>query len=173
MILVADEALMRQAPAWSAEFDELVDLEGDGTWCGRAWGLLDMSVSGDRLRVAGALEGRLPRACDLCLGQYLEPVITDLDEVCVVGGEAETATFDEDAEVWRVAPEGRFSVTEAVRQALLLALPTKADCGSECPGRATLSRYRQRGETTDPRLAALRELFKPEVEDDGRPETTN
>ncbi|NUQ00099.1 MAG: DUF177 domain-containing protein [Armatimonadetes bacterium] len=171
MFLIAEEALTRENPSWTATFGELLDLEGDGSWCGRFDGELLVVVQRERIRVAGTLQGEVPRECDLCLGHYLEPVTAAIEDLCVVGsGAPAEAVFDEDSEVWRVAPEGRLSLTELARQAVLLALPTRARCGDDCPARERFEQSQPSSGQIDPRLAVLREILEPEVEDDGGPE---
>ena len=173
MWLVADETLREQCPTWSARFDEVVDLEGDGSWCGRFSGQLTVRIDRERILVDGAIDGFVPRGCDFCLGLFLEPVAVDVREVCLLqspgtrGGEA---WFDEDHEAWRVPAEGRVSVTEMVRQGALLALPTRALCADSCPARESLAPTA--APPGDPRLAVLKNL-KLEVEGHGGPEATN
>lgn len=176
MWLVAEEALGRERPAWSDEFYELVDLEGDGSWAAHLTGDLDFVAEAGRVRVSGTLTGAVPRTCDRCLGVFLEPVTIALAEVCLIEADAAPggdAVFDEDHEVWRVAPEGRLSVTELVRQAVLLALPTRALCeSSACLSGAALGQTGAGSGPTDPRLAVLGKLLEPEVSDGG-PEEAN
>ncbi len=171
MVLVAEEALGRERPAWSDEFDELVDLEGDGSWAAHLAGDLEFVAEAGRVRVSGTLTGLVPRVCDRCLILFLEPVTIDVAEVCLLATDAEPggeAVFDEDHEVWRVAPEGRLSVTELVRQAVLLALPTRALCESSvCLSGSTLGHEGAGSGRTDPRLAVLGKLLEPEVSDGG------
>jgi uncharacterized metal-binding protein YceD (DUF177 family) len=157
MYLVVDELLLKERPSWTARFDELVDLEGDGSWCARAVADLSLTADAQRVRVLGEVIAGAPRACDLCLAHYLETVRASVGELCLVdGGEGLEASWDEDNEVWHVGLGGRIDVTEMVRQALVLALPTAARCGENCVG-ATLSEPRaERG--PDPRWAALSRL---------------
>ncbi len=173
MRLIADETLREQCPTWSAQFDELVDLEGDGSWCGRFSGWLTIRVDRDRLLVDGTVDGWVPRGCDYCLGRFLEPVAVDVREVCLLGSTGAhggEAWFDEDHEAWRVTPDGWVNVTEMVRQGALLALPTRALCAEGCAGRALLAP--PAGSVSDPRLAVLQSL-RLEVEDHGGPEETD
>lgn len=171
MVLVAEEALGRERPAWSDEFYELVDLEGDGSWAAHLAGELQFVAEAGRVRARGTLTGTVPRVCDRCLGVFLEPVTIEVAEVCLIEADAAPggdAVFDEDHEVWRVAPEGRWSVTELVRQAVLLALPTRALCEAVvCLSRAALGAPGAGSVTTDPRLAVLGKLLEPEVSDGG------
>ena len=171
MVLVAEQALGRERPVWADEFYELVDLEGDGSWAAHLAGDLEFVAEVGRVRVSGTLTGTVPRLCDRCLGLFLEPVTIELAEVCLIETGAEPggqAIFDEDHEAWRVAPEGSLSVTELVRQAVLLALPTRSLCESQvCLSNAELGQGGPGGETTDPRLAVLGKLLDPEVSDGG------
>lgn len=173
MFLVLDEALCRDRAAWSAPFDELVDLQGDGSWCARITGTLEILLAPERAELEGELDGLVPRACDLCLGSFLEPVSVAVDDLCLIedNGPAE-AVFDEDDEVWRAGSEARWDLTEIARQAVLLALPTRALCRPECPARALMGQPTGRPTGLDPRLAPLAGLLSPEVPD-GRPEEEN
>lgn len=169
MLLVLDSTLLAEQPEWTASFEELVDLEGDGTWRGRVSGDLHIAVATDRVRIIGSVGGSVPRECHLCLAHYLEDVSAKVVELCEIGEAASaSAVFDEDDEVWRVAPEGRIDLTEMVRQAVILALPTRADC-EQCP-EAERSNVGQAGTPGgDPRWAVLRNMLKSE-DDDGSPE---
>lgn len=169
MILVCDEALCRERAAWTAWFEELVDLEGDGSWSGRLSGELALRLAPDRALVGGELSGTVPRRCDLCLGVFLETVTVEVRDVCLIDGtlDVESAVFDDDAEAWRTAPEGRWDLTEVARQAVLLALPTRALCGPGCPARREPAPVTASDRGLDPRLAPLAGLFKPEVTDGG------
>ncbi|MBI2302522.1 MAG: DUF177 domain-containing protein [Armatimonadetes bacterium] len=172
MFLVADPALLEESPAWSADFDELVDLEDDGSWRGRARGVLHVIASPDRLLVDGRLTGTVPRECHLCLAHYLERVSVRVVEVCeVAAGGPPEAVFDDEAEAWRVGHGGRVNVTEMVRQAVVLGLPTRAACGA-CPERSEARAGRAGERPVDPRLAVLRKLLATEV-DDGGPEASD
>lgn len=172
MILIADEALLRDCPSWLDWFDELVDLIGDGSWCGRLSGELRFVVEREQIRFGGRLEGQVPRECDRCLGHFLEPVRLDLAEVCHVSAEGgPEAWFDDETEVWRVGLGGRVRVTELVRQATLLTLATRAVCGPACPAGENLGR-RPAEPGGDPRLAVLRHWLATE-KDDGSPEEEN
>lgn len=176
MFLVADESLFEETLAWTARFDELVDLEGDGSWCGHFRGELWIQAEHDRVRVTGPLTGQVPRECDLCLGHYLEAIEVTLVDLCLIDPAAAgdgAQVFDEDGEVWRVQPEGRISLTEMVRQAAVLELPTRAICGDDCPAKPALAERAKSGGAPDPRLEILRGLLEAEEEDDGGPEATN
>ncbi|MCC7491551.1 MAG: DUF177 domain-containing protein [Fimbriimonadaceae bacterium] len=170
MYLLVEEAMSRPEASWTAAFDELVDLEGDGSWGGRAHGELQVLLAGAHLRLAGDLTAAVPRECDLCLGWFLEPLLLRIEELVIIGEGGLEATFDDDAEVWRVGPEGRVSVTEIVRQAMLLELPTRAVCEAACPAREQHLTVLTTASAVDPRLAVLRNLLQAEVEDDGSPE---
>jgi len=167
--LVVDELLVRERKDWTAWFDEVVDLEGDGAWAARGCGELSLAVDAARVQVRGSIAADIPRECDCCLAHFLEAVETTVREVCLVGeSESGDAAWDEDNEVWRVGLGGRVDVTEMVRQALLLALPTRGVCGEDCP-RAGEPDTIDNQERVDPRWAALAQL-QTMGEDDGRPE---
>lgn len=172
MFLVVDPALLSDSRSWSAPFDELVDLEGDGRWRGRIRGEVRFVVAASRVYLSGRLAGFVPRECHLCLGHYLEPVEAELAEIAEVlaGGPAE-GRFDDDDEVWRVGLEGRLDITEMVRQTVLLALPTRAECHG-CPRPADSQAAPARDRVVDPRLAVLEGLLERKV-NDGGPEETN
>ena len=156
MHLVVDEMLLKERPSWTARFDELVDFEGDGSWCARATADLALSADAQRVQCAGDVFAGVPRACDLCLAHYLETVHTRVGELVLVdGAECLDAVWDEDNEVWRVGLGGRIDLTEMVRQALVLALPTQARCGTECSAEIEPAPA-ERG--PDPRWAALARL---------------
>lgn len=163
MFLELDEALCRERAAWSAPLDELVDLAGDGSWCGRVTGAVAIRLAPDRAELEGELTGLVPRVCDLCLGHFLESVGAVVDDLCLIERDGPSeAVFDEDGEVWRTSPEGRLDVTEMARQAVLLALPTRALCSPDCPARAGLQSAEARRPPIDPRLAPLAGLLPPE-----------
>lgn len=166
MILVVDETLLLEPAAWDTRFDELVDLEGDGRWCGRADGDLTVRVDPTRILVHGRLAAQVPRECDLCLAHYLEPLTADVAEVCLIGAVgAGDGVWDDEAEVWHVGLGGRLDLTEMVRQSMLLAVPTRARCGAGCPGAGQAAPTR--ATRSDPRLAVLASLLKNEGDDHG------
>jgi len=170
LVLVVDEALLSDLRSWTALLDELIDLESDGRWCARAEGDLRITAGYEQVQVTGAVNALVPRACDRCLGHYLETVTLDLAEVCVIRDDAgEVAWFDNDAEAWCVGPEGVLSISELVRQALLLALPTRAVCGESCPGLPSDGSAPESETSFDPRWAVLGKLLTEESEH-GRPE---
>lgn len=188
MVLALEQALHQALesvqPTWTLPFSELIDLDGDGAWCARATGPLEVTAGPDRVRVQGRLTGQVPRECARCLGHYLESLTVTVTDLCLIDASAPAglpAGFDEDDEVWRAAPDGLWSLTELVRQALLLALPTRADCGEACAtsraGRLSCRRADHDDPASDaavdPRLAVLRQLFANPTDDgeaDGRPE---
>ena len=173
--LVVDELLVREHQEWTAWFDEVVDLEGDGTWAARGRGELNLAVDAVRVRVRGSLTAEVPRPCDCCLAHFLCGVDATIAEVCLVSeAESGDAVWDEDNEVWRVGLGGRVDLTEMVRQAILLAMPTRGVCGDECPSAEALRAASRGGQSgpeagVDPRWAALAQ-WKTMGEDDGRPQ---
>ena len=97
-----------------------------------------------------------------------------MDELCLIAnseiepeavGSGQDAELDEDDDVWRVGLGGRLDVTEMVRQAILLALPTKSRCDQDAL--RTTDFVASSGETPESRWEALRSLHF-EGEDDGR-----
>lgn len=169
MHLVVDELLVREHKDWTAWFDEVVDLEGDGTWAARGCGGLSLAVDAARVQARGTVTAEVPRECDCCLAHFLHTVDAKVSEVCLVAeSESGDAQWDEDNEVWRVGLGGRVDVTEMVRQAILLALPTRSVCGDDCPQAAQPDTI-QNDARIDPRWAALAQLQRM-GEDDGRPE---
>ncbi|MBI5833459.1 MAG: DUF177 domain-containing protein [Armatimonadetes bacterium] len=161
--------LVRERKEWTAWFDEVVDLEGDGTWAARGCGELKLAVDAARVQVRGSVTADIPRECDCCLAHFLHTVGAKVAEVCLMGeAESGDAAWDEDNEVWRVGLGGRVDVTEMVRQAILLALPTRGVCGDDCPRARELDTTQHEAQV-DPRWAGLTQLQRM-GEDDGRPE---
>ncbi len=171
MHLVVDDMLLRERRVWTAWFDEVVDLEAAGEWAALAQGELDLVVDTARITVRGELYAQVPRACDRCLGHFLQPVETRLSEVCLIGDEGSAeAAWDEDDEIWLVSQGGRVSLTEMARQALLLALPSRAVCGDDCRALIVPADQEPVKPARDPRWAKLAELFERGEDDNGSPE---
>jgi uncharacterized protein len=121
-----------------------------------------------QIRVAGEIETKVELVCARCL----EPVVDEVHRSCVLvfsplpkGEKPEEARLKEDnAEIGFFEGEGLF-LADVLREQVLLALPMKVICRSDCRGLcpncgANLNHEECRCEThaADPRLAPLARL---------------
>lgn len=108
-------------------------------------------TSDQLLKVTGSVRAPLQTLCDRCGEAYRIEVEATLDEALEVVPEAPTSQEVEES-VWA---HGELDLTDLVRQALLLALPSRKLCG--CPALQAPAA----GPEEDPRWAALRALVSP------------
>ncbi|HYB62028.1 MAG TPA: DUF177 domain-containing protein [Methylomirabilota bacterium] len=140
---------------YSGEFRQVEPLEVRATA-----ELLDGQV-----RIAGDLRTRLEMVCARCLEPVVEEVNRDFDlsykPVSLIGREEEVRLKSGDTEVAFFEGEGLF-LTDVLAEQVLLALPMKVICRSDCRGLcpqcgANLNAEECRCEShaADPRLAPL------------------
>jgi uncharacterized protein len=121
----------------------------------------------DTIIASVSAAGVVPTICARCLREYDQPFEVDFDEeyrqtVDVrtgfdLGGEP----IDEEL-VSRIDENHELDLREPLRQEILVALPMRPDCGSECPGPDVLEVGGEDGASNDPideRLAALANLL--------------
>jgi uncharacterized protein len=121
----------------------------------------------DAIIASVSAAGVVPMICVRCLREYDQPFEVDFDEeyrqtVDVrtgfdLGGEP----IDEDL-VSRIDENHELDLREPLRQEILVALPMRPDCGSECPGPDLLEVGGEDGASSEPvdeRLAALANLL--------------
>jgi uncharacterized protein len=121
----------------------------------------------DAIIASVSAAGVVQMICARCLREYDQPFEVDFDEeyrqtVDVrtgfdLGGEP----IDEDL-VSRIDENHELDLREPLRQEILVALPMRPDCGSECPGPDLLEVGGEDGASNDPvdeRLAALANLL--------------
>ena len=93
----------------------------------------------DAIIASVSATGVVPTICARCLREYDQPFEVDFDEeyrqtVDVrTGFELGGEPVDEEL-VSRIDENHELDLREALRQHLVLALPMKPDCGTECPG---------------------------------------
>ena len=130
----------------------------------------------DAIIASVSATGVVPMICARCLREYDQPFEVDFDEeyrqtVDVrtgfdLGGEP----IDEEL-VSRIDENHELDLREPLRQEILVALPMRPDCGSECPGPDVLEVGGEDGASNDPvdeRLAALANLLADDQVTDER-----
>jgi uncharacterized protein len=117
--------------------------------------------------VSGTVRGTLAGECGRCLTEIRDSFEVSLAELFAYADSTTEETTDED-EVGRMQGE-LIDLEPAVRDAVVLTLPTNPLCRPDCPGLcpdcgAHLDDHPadHRHETVDPRWAALHQLTKPE-----------
>ena len=121
----------------------------------------------DAIIASVSAAGVVPTICARCLREYDQPFEVDFDEeyrqtVDVrtgfdLGGEP----IDEEL-ISRIDENHELDLREPLRQEILVALPMRPDCGSECPGPDLLEVGGEDGASNGPvdeRLAALANLL--------------
>ncbi len=122
----------------------------------------------DQIRIFGALHTRLELTCARCLDTVLEEVSRDFDlyyrPMATIAREDEVRLKQDDTEIAFFQGEGLF-LADVLAEQVLLALPMKVICRSDCRGLcphcgANLNSEECRCEThaADPRLAPLARL---------------
>jgi uncharacterized protein len=120
------------------------------------------------IRISGEIQTKMELVCARCLEPVFEEVDRNFDLFYTPlpkGGKTEEARLDEDeSEIAFFQGEGLF-LTDVLKEQILLALPMKVICQSDCRGLcpncgANLNHEECRCEThaTDPRLAPLARL---------------
>jgi uncharacterized protein len=121
----------------------------------------------DAIIASVSAAGVVPMICARCLREYDQPFEVDFDEeyrqtVDVrTGFELGGEPVDEEL-VSRIDENHELDLREPLRQEILVALPMRPDCGSECPGPDLLEVGGEDGASNDPvdeRLAALANLL--------------
>jgi uncharacterized protein len=123
---------------------------------------------GGQIRIAGEIETKVDLVCARCLEPVIEDVHRSFDLIyspLPKGEKPEEAQLkDDDAEIGFFEGDGLF-LTDVLREQVLLALPMKVICRSDCRGLcpncgANLNHEKCRCEThgTDQRLAPLARL---------------
>ncbi len=123
---------------------------------------------GDQIRISGALHTRLELVCARCLDTVHEEVSRDFDlyyrPMATIAREEEVRLKLDDTEIAFFRGDGLF-LTDVLAEQVLLALPMKVICRSDCRGLcphcgANLNTDECRCEThaADPRLAPLARL---------------
>ena len=116
-------------------------------------------------RVSAA--GVAPMTCARCLREYDQPFEVEFDEEYRQSVDVHTG-FDlggepaDDDLVSRIDENHELDLREPLRQEILVSLPMRPDCGSECPGPDVLEVGGEDGASNDPvdeRLAALASLL--------------
>ncbi len=142
----------------SAEFRQVEPLEVRAT----------AELVDSQIRVSGALHTRLELACARCLEIVLEEVSRDFDlyyrPVSSIAREEEVHLRADDTEIGFFRSDGLF-LADILAEQVLLALPMKVICRSDCRGLcphcgSNLNSEECRCEThaADPRLAPLARL---------------
>ncbi len=95
-------------------------------------GILDLTVdfAGHSLTCAGTLEATFRTECARCLGPALFEVTEDVRRTY-----SDRPPEERDLDVYPLETLGsRLSLLEAVKEAVVLSLPTKPLCSPDCPG---------------------------------------
>ncbi len=140
-------------------------------------GEITLSHSSYGVKVVGRVQTLLKLNCDRCLRPYFQSLGVDIDESLVYPPENE---IQRDRELLKrdfveLLPEdGLIDVTDLVYQAITLATPNIASCGSECPGLPagatgasgkTLAGDKNRQDLIDPRWQNLKTIFSNDEKD--------
>jgi uncharacterized protein len=121
----------------------------------------------DAIIASVSAAGVVPMTCARCLREYDQPFEVDFDEeyrptVDVrTGFDLGVEPIDEEL-VSRINENHELDLREPLRQEILVALPMRPDCGSECPGPDVLEVGGEDGASNEPvdeRLAALANLL--------------
>ncbi len=152
------------------ELDEPFECEGEGWDPLRVSGHVQMLRSHRGLVVTAQLETTVPLACSRCLEHYSECVKMELAEeffpvIDVHSGLPVNSQQDQDEDSFTIDQNHILDLTEAVRQAVVLALPIKPLCNEDCAGLcaecgANLNQHPCSCATpdSDPRWAKLKRL---------------
>jgi len=125
----------------------------------------------DGIMVSVKGEGLSPIVCVRCLREYDQPFEIAFDEeyfqiVDVRTGAAlgNVDVLDDEEEVSRIDDNHELDLREPLRQEILVSLPMRPDCGSDCPGPDLLEvgADDDADEAVDARLAALANLLGDE-----------
>lgn len=127
----------------------------------------------DGLYVQFEVSGEVELTCDRCLTRYLQPLALKFSELFREGqhpeGSDSTEPIDDEGQLVTYFQGDQLDLTEAIRQHVLLGLPIKAVCQSDCQGLCptcgtnlnetpcTCER-----ESLDPRLSVLKQLLGPD-----------
>ncbi|MGA5302965.1 YceD family protein [Nucisporomicrobium flavum] len=130
---------------------------------------LDLSLTSvsEGVYVSGTVRGSLSGECGRCLNEISEPFEVPLAELYAYADSTTEETTDED-EVGRMQGD-LIDLEPAVRDAVVLTLPTNPVCRPDCPGLCPECGVHfddlpadHSHEEADPRWAALRNLSHPE-----------
>jgi uncharacterized protein len=104
--------------------------------------------------------------CLRCLEQYDQPTKTRFQEEFRVAYDvrsgAEVRSSDDD-ERFTISDAHELDIREALRQELIVSLPMRPDCGTQCPGPPVISGNDE--DEIDDRFAALSALLNGSTED--------
>jgi len=114
---------------------------GDDLIARQVNGEVRLTLLRDRILAQVTASANVALECVRCLRPYPQPVRTSLAEeywqsVDVRTGFAvdQAEAIDDEEERFSIDESHELDLREALRQHLVLALPMKPDCGSECPG---------------------------------------
>lgn len=89
---------------------------------------------GDDFRVMGRVATNVIRRCDRCCKSFSESVEGESFEVWLDSGDGLSVDREAEAVEEFLGPRARVDLAPHVHDAVILGLPTKAVCGSECVG---------------------------------------
>src|SRR5215204_4249365 len=121
----------------------------------------------DAIIASVSATGVVPLTCARCLREYDQPFEVEFDEEYRQTVDVRTGVdLDDDAandELFsRIDENHELDLREPLRQEILVVLPMRPDCGSDCPGPDVLEVGGEDGASNDPideRLAALANLL--------------
>ncbi|GIE93684.1 YceD family protein [Paractinoplanes rishiriensis] len=159
----ATRALKRVVPAPADLGLELISvLEGSDVELD-----LELTSVSEGVYVSGRVRGSLTGECGRCLNEISRPFDVALKELYAYADSTTEETTDED-EVGRMQGD-LIDLEPAVRDAVVLMLPTNPLCRADCPGLCSECGVHlddlpadHSHEAVDPRWAALHQLTKPE-----------
>lgn len=108
--------------------------------------------------------GLSPLVCARCLRDYEQPFEVDFDEeyrqtVDVRTGAGLAVELEDDEQASLIDENHELDLREPLRQEVVLALPMRPDCGSDCPGPDLPADEQSEETAVDARLAALAALL--------------
>ena len=138
---------------------------GDGLIARQINGEVRLTRLRDRILARVNASAEVALDCVRCLRSYPQPVRTDLAEEYWQSVDVRTGfavdpveAIDDEEERFSIDENHELDLGEALRQHLVLALPMKPDCGSECPGPPGM--VEEDDSPFDQRFAALAELLE-------------
>lgn len=120
---------------------------------------LNVSVTGNLIKIKGIIEAKLNLICDLCLKEFTKEIQINIEEYYIKDSLNEACVKDfeisEDGFIEDLNGADFIDITNFVYQCVILHIPNKLVCDINCNGDENLDKYLKK-EESDPRL----EIFK-------------
>lgn len=99
-------------------------------------GLITFTIAGSRIRVKGHVETDINLECDRCLISFPYHVDIDIDESFIKGNLEPAKEFEltSDSFIEELAGRKDIDLNDLVHQAIILDIPGKKLCNTECKG---------------------------------------